>query len=236
MAINPHFNFHNSTPEQQLISNLVAESISMYGYNMYYIPRTITNKDPIYKEDTTSEYNGNFVIDMYIESVDGYQGDGQFLSKFGIEIRHQIVLTVAMKTWVATTDVLTGFPQSFERPLEGDLIYYDKDNKIFQIKKVDQYNTFYQAGALQSYRLTCELFEYSSETINSGIPVVDGIGDRLSLSTAEQGSVIGGIPVFDNTFNMNNPDIGEQTDNVELETEGDTLVDFTLDNPFSESF
>jgi hypothetical protein len=173
---------------------------------------------------------------MYIKNVDGYSGDGQFLAKFGIEVRHQITFTVAIRTWSKTTQALTGFAQPFVRPLEGDLIYFAMDNKILQIKHVDQYGIFYQTGALQSYDLTCEVFEYSSEIFNTGIAAVDTLSNHYSVSTSEQGSVVDGIPVFNPAFDLNNPYIGPSADNTEIETAGDLLVDFSADNPFSLKF
>jgi hypothetical protein len=234
MALNPHVNFHKAVNEQTLLQDLIVESVKMYGVDIRYLPRTITNEDPIYREDVASEYNGNFTIEMYIKSVDGYQGDGQFLSKFGIEIRHQIVFTVAIRTWDTTTASLVGFPQSFDRPLEGDLVYFEMDNKIFQIKKVNQYDVFYQTGAMHTYDLTCEVFEYASEVLNTGIPAVDTIADQMSLNTAEQGSVVNGNPIFDLGFDENQGELDDVGDNEEHDEQGHPMIDFTKtgSNPF----
>ena len=100
MATNVYFNNFTNSQEQILIEDLVLESIKMYGHDVFYCPRTLIAKDDIYEEDTISEYNMSYQIDMYIRSYESYEGDGQFLSKFGLEIRDQVTFTVSVRNFM----------------------------------------------------------------------------------------------------------------------------------------
>ena len=131
----------------------------MYGEDMYYCPRVLKNYDPLYTADDSSEYDSAYLVELYIKSVDGFSGDGNFLSKFGVEIRDQVVFSIAQR--VFNQEIGTQTKQI--RPNEGDLIYFPLNNKCFQIKYVNKFEMFYQFGALQTWELTCELFEYSNE-------------------------------------------------------------------------
>ena len=86
MTTSVYFNNFLNSSEQNLIEDLMIESIRVYGHNMYYCPRTVIAKDDIYGEDTISQYNSNYFVEMYINSFESYEGDGQFLSKFNLEI------------------------------------------------------------------------------------------------------------------------------------------------------
>jgi hypothetical protein len=233
-------NFRNLS-EQDLIEDLVIESIHIWGHDVCYIPREGNTPDKVWNEDSSSEYNGNYPCEMYIKSYDGYEGDGTFLAKFGIEIRHQVTFTVAIKTFKH----MVGNQLNMVRPLEGDLIYFPLDNKLVVIKKVNKYSVFFQTGALQSYDLVCEVFEYAGEKLNTGIPQVDLIEQQLSLSTLAHalrdinGDLIldaEGKPQFDPDFDMDAAmdDVG--ADNEELGEEAGPLIDATDDNIMSETF
>lgn len=236
----PYFNNFKNYDEQELIEDLVIESIHIYGQDVRYIPRVTGLKDEVLHEDTSAEYIGNYPVEMYVRSVDGYGGDGEFLAKFGIEVRHQITFTVAIKTFKH----MVGNQLSIKRPLEGALIYFEMNNQVFEIKKVEQYNVFFQGGTLQSYDLTCELFEYAGEKMDSGIPAVDDVEDKLSTSTEAHalrdinGALIldiDGNPQFDPSFDMEDL-LGDLSDNEELESDRDGLIDATDDNIMSEDF
>lgn len=169
----PYFNNFQNSGEQQLLENLIIESIKIYGHNTLYIPRVITSKDELYTEDDQSEYNKAHPIEMYIKSVDGFEGDGIFLSKFGLEIRDQVTFTVAKRIFEEEIDQT--------RPNEGDVIYFPMNQRLFQVKFVNYKPFFYQLGALQTYELVCELFEYSSEKFNTGLAYIDNIQKNNSL-------------------------------------------------------
>ncbi len=148
---------------------------------MFYIPRKINNYDALYTEDDNSSYEQAFMLEFYIKSVDGFSGDGNFMSKFGLEIRDQIVFSVAQRVFSDEVGAYT----TLVRPREGDLIYFPLNRKCFQIKFVNKFEMFYQLGGLQTWEMTCELFEYSNETFSTGIPEIDAIQTNFSTDVLD---------------------------------------------------
>jgi len=177
MARSVYFS-NNVQSEQDLYEDLVIESISIYGQDLYYIPRTIIAKDLILNEDVISKFINSFKIEMYIESVDGFEGDGKLISKFGLEIRDQVTLLVARKRW--RTLVGRYLPDNSNRPREGDLIYFPMAFSLFEIKFVEDKKPFYQLGYIPTYKIVCELFEYSNQDISTGVDEVDDVQRKLS--------------------------------------------------------
>ena len=167
MPTNSYFRNFDAKNEQELLHSLVTESIQIYGHDVNYIPRTLVKEDDILGEDSISEYKDAYSIEMYIKSVDGFEGEGDLVSKFGLEVRDQIVFSVARRAW-------EGLDLGV-RPKEGDLIYFPLTDKLFQIMFVEHETPFYQKGALPTFDLTCELFTYSHEDIDTGITEVDDI-------------------------------------------------------------
>jgi hypothetical protein len=284
MATNQYFNNFNYPREQDLIEDLTIESIKIYGHNVKYIPRVIVDEDNLFGEDKLSKFNVAADVEMYVRNVEGFEGEGDFMSKFGLQINDQLTLTVARKRFdqiksekLATevgynyvfesantqapsrqflsntaasntgsiiletgTVGVNNYSITSERPLEGDLVFFPLVNKLFEIKFVEHEQIFYQNGRLQSYDLRCELFKYSSEEFATGNTQIDSIEDRLSLDTlAHQ------FKLEDGTF-MKNEDGDfilqehrvETTDaaanNEFFEAQGDSIIDFSERNPFSE--
>ena len=206
---------------------------------MYYIPRTLNNYDKLYGADDQSSYDQAIPLELYIKSVDGFSGDGDFMSKFGVEIRNQVVFSVSQRRFTDDVASLTTQP----RPNEGDIIYFPLNHKCFQIKYVDKFEMFYQLGALQTWELTCELFEYSNEKFNTGIAEIDSIQldygtDILDyLITTEQEGIDPPIPFVteDELYYYVNEAFGNpNSDNTEIQTESDNFIDFTAIDPFAE--
>jgi len=184
MPTNTYFRNFDARNEQELLHSLVTESIQIYGHDVNYIPRTLVNEDTILGEDSISEYKDAYSIEMYIKSVDGFEGEGDLVSKFGLEIRDQIVFSVARRAFEGL-DIGV-------RPKEGDLIYFPLTEKLFQIMFVEHETPFYQTGALPTFDLTCELFTYSDEKLDTGVEEVDVIEQKQSLvRTFELESVSG---------------------------------------------
>ena len=208
--------------EQDLIESLVVESISIYGHGVYYCPRTLNNKDTLYGEATLSSYDSAYNIDMYIKSFDNYEGDGTFLSKFNLEIRDQVTFSLARRTFYNEI----GNDANIDRPQEGDLIYSPMMNRLFIIKYVSQTAIFYQMGSLQIWDLVCEMFEYSNEDLNTGIAEIDNIEKKYSF--ASNSSVLLSNSVYANAL------AGNFQTNIDLETWGDDILDWTYKDPFSE--
>jgi hypothetical protein len=239
MSTNQYFNNYTSAAEQTLVNNLIIESIKMYGIDMYYCPRTIVEKDEIYGESPIHKYQSNHAIEMYIKNVDGFEGDGHLLSKFGLEIRDQITFSVA-QTRFATA---VGTPASILRPNEGDIIYFPLNQKVFVVKYTDRRAIFYQFGTLQTYDLTCEVFEYSSERLNTGLAGVDNIERDYSLATTSYALYTNdslqildadGYPILQSGYNFSTQAGDSFEDNTEIELEADGFIDFSETDPFSE--
>jgi len=169
--------------EASLYEDLIIEAIKMYGFDVFYMPRAIKSLDVILGEDTESQFNAAFDIEMYIASVDSYEGDGVLMSKFGLEIRNQIKLIVSKKRWDTSVGVWKrGFLNL--RPAEGDLIYVPSVKGLFEIKYVDLESPFHQLNNLPVYKMTCELFEYRGEDMNTGVQEVDNIQVEKSLASS----------------------------------------------------
>jgi hypothetical protein len=238
MATNFYFNNFQNSQEQLLIENLIIESIKIYGQDMYYVPRVIMNKDEIYGADDISEYNRAYPVEFYIKSVDGFSGDGNFMSKFGLEIRDQVVFSIAQRVFYEEV----GLDSNLLRPNEGDLIHFPLNNKLFKIMYVNKFEMFYQLGALQTWEITCELFEYSSEKFNTGIPAIDSIQQNLSLNIFDWALLDeDGERILDENSdyivmeNFTLETLDAIADNSFIQSETDDFLDFTEKDPFSEN-
>jgi hypothetical protein len=200
-TVNVYFS-QGTRNEQYLIEDLIIESLKIYGQEMMYIPRTLVSKDELLGEDRLSQFKAAFPIEMYFENVDSLDGQGAFISKFGLMMEQSATLVVARRRWdqlVGRYDV-TQLPQ---RPCEGDLIYFPLTKGLFEIKFVKHQDPFYQLGKLYVYKLQVELFQYASEAIDTGIKEIDafetlktfntnttrsGAGEVLRVDITNQGS------------------------------------------------
>ena len=179
MATNHYFNHYGTnTPDQRLVEDIIIESIKVYGIDVNYMPRTLVNEDKIFGEDRISQFNDSRVIEMYIKNVDGFEGEGTFVSNFGLEVRDQITLTVSRRRWTQLSFEGEGRDKE---PKAGDLIYFPLTDGLFQVMHVQDANTFYQTGSLQTFDLVCELFAYSDEKIDTGIEEIDDIEVQQSF-------------------------------------------------------
>ena len=202
--------------EQTLVEDLIIESIRIHGVDMWYMPRVLGAKDDLLNEDDLPIFNHAYQIEMYIKNVEGFGGDGEFLSKFGLQIRDSVTFSVSMRRF---TEDVSVFDEQV-RPNEGDLIYFPFNRKMYEVMFVDNKPIFYQFGALQMYDLRCELFEYSNERFTTGVDEIDVIGASL-ITTAN--NTIAGIESLD-----------PLADNLTIETVAAGILDFTEENPFGE--
>lgn len=244
MVTNLYFENYDSFPEQELLEELIIESIQQYGQDMYYLPRNINNLDKLYTEDDQSSYTKAILLETYIVSVDGFQGEGSFISKFGLEIRDQITLSFSRRRFQEEVANITLQP----RPNEGDLIFFPLNNKCFKITFVDNYEMFYQLGSLQTWKVTCELFDYSNEIFNTGIARIDAIQRTNSTNILdyavldESGNYIldeDGNYLTSEKYNLEtikptsvNNTLNEGSDN--FPDGSDSFIDFSDVDPFSE--
>jgi hypothetical protein len=180
---------------------------------------------------------------MYLENVDGFEGEGDLFTKFGIEIRDQANFILSKRRWEQLVDTSGGVFQLDARPAEGDLLYFEKTGSIFEIKYVEFQNPFYQLGKIYVFRLQCELFEYSSETFATGLDDLDGIVDDLSLDALrfqfelENGDLLlqedSGCLILED-FTAQRSLTNTDNDDIDLFQEQEGILDFTEINPFGE--
>jgi hypothetical protein len=237
MATNFFFNNFQASQEQLLLENLVIESIKIYGHDVYYLPRKLNNYDEVYGADDQSSFEMAYPVEMYIKSIDGFGGDQEFLSKFGVEIRNQVVFSMARRIFNEEIGEFT----AQVRPNEGDIIWFPLNQRAFQIKYVNKYEMFYQLGSLQTWEMTCEVFEYSGENFSTGIPQIDDMQKRFDTNildwtvlTEDNDMLLtedGSYLVLEN-YPINQ--LITVSDNLAIQEESDLFVDFSSVDPFSE--
>jgi hypothetical protein len=233
---NPFFNNFGSFQEQRLMEDLILEMHSIHAPQMYYMPRIFQNLDQLYTADDEAHYTKAFLVPIFVENFDRFNGDGNFMSKFNLEIRNQIQLSIARRTF---TEEIGNLLEQV-RPNEGDLIYFPLNKHCFQIKYVEKFEMFYPLGKLYTWQLTCELFEYSNEQIATGIPEIDSLMD-LSIDILDYNILTeDGYLLADEVGDYI---VQEQYDiqvilgtgaNEDIQREGGTFIDFSVEDPFSE--
>jgi len=176
MSSNRYFNLYNQKQEQNLLQDLIEESIKIHAIDAVYIPRNLENFDPIYREDPLASFNDYHHIEVYIKTYDGFSGDGSILSKFGLEIKNQITFTVSRSSYSKTLGT------ELSRPREGDLIYLPMSTAtaLYEIKFVNEHSEFYNLGEFYTYDLQCEQYSFQDENISTGIEDLD---DNIATSS-----------------------------------------------------
>lgn len=167
MATNPYFNNIAARNEQNLAEDLVIETIKIKGMDMFYLPRTLVNQNPLYGEDPNSAFLNHHSVEMYLENVNGFQGQQDLLSKLGLQIKDTAILIVSKARFQKETGMA--------RPMEGDIIYLPLTKGFFEIKYVEHESPFFQMGKNYVFRMSLELFEFSQETFETGEPELDEI-------------------------------------------------------------
>ena len=299
MSTNFYFNNYpitQVTSEQLLVEDLVIEAMQINGMDVYYLPRSTRDSggvDMLYGEDTLKTYTSAYPIEMYMEDVSGMEGEGDFISKFGLEIRDEMTLLMSRRRFMSTVNS--------HRPYEGDLVYVPLLQNFFEITFVEHENQqamYYtlgrgRGGNVYVYALKMKQFVFSSEVIQTGIPEIDDqIRDsyprtRLTLQAGGSGAYVPDEIVFispdatlanstaqalvhnyvvgssvdvyrtigtfgsgslrgntsgaiwtlntvSDTATMDNA-FEDVVDNNRIETESDSILDFTEHNPFGEA-
>ena len=208
MALNSYFSLvgenGDNSNEQSLVDGFVRECIQIMGINVMYMPRTEVKTDDLFGEDYLAAFNSAVTIEMYVENVDGFEGDAELMTGYGITIDDQVDFRVSQTRFAEEqpTD---------PRPDIGDLIYMPLSNTLFEVKRVLDEDQFYPTGLLPSYVLKCETYSHSMETFNTGVDAIDTvIAKDLDPVTVD-------------------PADG---DNTNLETEADEVILFDETNPF----
>ena len=165
MALNPYF-LQGSSSEQRLVQDLINEQLRMYGQDVVYLPRKIINKKSIIKEIVSSTFDDAYRLEAYLLNYQGFEGQGDVLSKFGVQTTDGVNLIVSKERYEDFISPFIGADSQIEvstRPQEGDLVYLPLDNTMFEIKYVEARKPFYQLNNLPVFKLQCELFEYNDE-------------------------------------------------------------------------
>ena len=173
MARNLYFS-EKVRSEMDLYADLVIEALKIYGQDVYYLPRDLVNEDVLLGDDVASRFPTSHKVEMYIENVEGFDGEGDLFTRFGVEIRDEATFVVSRTRFSAQVrrpdnDIAT------DRPTEGDLIYLPLANKMFEIQHVEHEQPFYQIENLPVYKMRCTLFEYSGEDFDTGIEDIQDI-------------------------------------------------------------
>ena len=176
MSQNQFFrDLYNGDAEQSLVEDLLIECIQIYGMDCIYCPYELINEDKIYGEDTLMQYSKGYDLEMYLESVNGWEGQSDFMNKFGIQIDRSGNLMVSIRRFRQVTNY------TLERPREKDLIYFPLIDSIMEIKFVNHEKIFHQVGALPVYSLRVDLFNYNNQRIRTGIRKVDRFENEKSF-------------------------------------------------------
>lgn len=229
--------------EQYLMEDLIIECLKIYGFEVNYMPRSEENKDDIFTEDPLNNFQYSYNIEMYLKNVNGFEGEGDLLTKFGVEIRDSATFVVSRRRWEETVgregnSVLTN------RPAEGDLIYFPLTKSYFEIRKVRSLDPFYQVGKLYVYEIDCELYQYSSEAIDTGDSAIDSLEDARSLDISQYEVLLEDGYNFLLEFESPSSlilesyvikDIDSTAQNEDFETEI-SVIDFSESNPFGEIY
>ena len=178
MALNPFF-LQGSKGEQGLVQDLVNEQLRMYGIECHYIPRKLVTSSTIMKEVTESRFDQAFPLETYLMNTDGYAGQGDILTKFGVRVTDEATFVISKERFEeAVAPFLEQQEDDYElsnRPKEGDLIFFPLGKRMFEIKFVEHERPFYQLQKNYVYQLQCELFEYEDEVIDTNVNSIDKV-------------------------------------------------------------
>ena len=244
MPTNVYFDT-GTTAEQRLYENLIIEQLSVFGQDVYYLPRKLINQDTLFGEDTSSSFNDAYIIEMYLDNIEGYEGQKEMMTRFGLDMQDEATWVVSKRRF----EQLISLDQNLivsTRPNEGDLIYFPSGKKLFEISFVDHDDPFYQLQNLPVFKLRCRTFEYSHEDMATGVDEIDAIETAQSLDALEFQVVLetatesgtnyliteDGDWIVSEAYSVDTVDTSSDSD--WFETQGDSILDFTERNPFGE--
>ena len=244
MPTNVYFN-SGANSEQILYENLVIEQLAVFGQDVYYLPRKLVNEDTLFGEDASSSFNDAYIIEMYLDNLEGYEGQKEMMTRFGIDMQDEATFEFSKRRFEQLISMDANLIVS-TRPNEGDLIYFPAGKKLFEISFVDHDDPFYQLQNLPLYKMRCLTFEYSHKDMATGLDAIDAIETDQSLDALayqiilETGTDSGtnylitedGDWIVSEAYNVSTLDTSSDTDF--FETQGDSILDFSERNPFGE--
>ena len=137
--LNPFFT-QGTASEQNLVQSLISEQLRMYGVEVYYLPRRYMTTNTVIKEVIQSDFKDAYPIEAYVNTYDGFEGQGTILSKFGVTPIDDLTLIISRERF---ENYITPLSKSIPnvrlatRPKEGDLIYFPLGDRLFEIKFVE---------------------------------------------------------------------------------------------------
>jgi len=211
MPLSPYF-LQGSSNEQRLVQDLINEQLKIYGQDVVYLPRNVINKNTIMKEVTASVFDDAYRMEAYLLNYEGFEGNGDILSKFGVQTTDQVTFVVSKERYEDFISPFMAADSQIElatRPEEGDLIYLPLDNTMFEIKYVEGKKPFYQLNNLYVYTLSCEVMDYAAdELIDTSIAEVDeaavefGFTQRLTMVGLGASTATATVVVAENTGSL----------------------------------
>jgi hypothetical protein len=167
--------------EQNLYEDIVIESLKMYGQDVYYLPRDTIGEDRILGDEVPARYNSSHKIEMYIENTEGFDGEGDLFTRFGVEIRDECTFVVSKRRWLQQVQRMDSEVTAL-RPFEGDMVYMPMSGSLFQITHVEHEQPFYQLNNLPVFKLRAQLAEYNDEDLDTGIERIDNIETSMAFT------------------------------------------------------
>ena len=219
---------HGTHAEKNLYEDLIIEQLKIYGQDTYYLPREEITKDSILG-NTTDKFTDAYSIEMYVEDVNGFAGQGDLVGKFGLEVRDELTLVVARRTFEVLVDN-TSNTLSINRPREGDIIWLERFKKFFQIDFVEDEDPMYQINDLPIFKLKCSMWEYASESVETGVGDIDSRLDSVSMDVLENqisleiGTTSSGALVSESITGDVEAVLTEAGEYLVDETDGDNII------------
>mgnify|MGYP003121837815 CR=1 FL=1 len=221
--------FRNGTQaEKNLYEDLIIEQLKIYGQDTYYLPREEITKDSVLG-NTTDKFTDAYAIEMYVEDVNGFAGQGDLVGKFGLEVRDELTLVVARRTFEVLVDN-TSNTLSINRPREGDIIWLERFKKFFQIDFVEDEDPMYQINDLPIFKLKCSMWEYASESVETGVGDIDSRLDSVTMDVLENqisleiGTTSSGALVSESITGDVEAVLTEAGEYLVDETDGDNII------------
>lgn len=223
---NPHFNHFTVQTEKDLLNDIVAESIQFSGLEFYYIKREIVNLDRIFGEDTTNTFGDYWKVAMYLESYNGWQGQQDFYSKFGVSVADEVDLVIQPELFAYQTG---GY---FPKP--GDLIMWERQSQtkqptLFEIIWVEADNPFHPNGTLPMRRITAQKFAASREKM----PLINKSTVPDPNGTDMPADILDELIQLEMTADIDTVQFGESD---QIQSEADQIVVFDESDPFKADY
>ena len=236
---------HGTRSEKNLYEDLIIEQLKIYGHEVHYMPRENLDTDQVLG-NTTDKFTDAHMIEMYVEEVNGFAGQGDLIGKFGLDMRDELTFVVARRSFELLVDQPSNV-LSINRPREGDVIYFPLNKKLYTINFVEHEPVFYQMGALQFYELRLEMFEYAGERLNTGLHEIDKLETGRSMDVFIKSQLVmetgdpelplhieTGQRILLDGITENDQDDRTDSENDFFETNADGFLDFSDGDPFSE--